>query len=179
MSDYSFRETFAEILGRQSGVEALVVDTRFNGGGNLTDDLATFLGGEIYARNVPRGQQIGSEPWEKWYRPSIVIMCEGNYSDAHYFPWAYRELGIGELVGMPVPGTATSVWWETQQDRTLYFGIPEVGIIDNRDQYLENQQLEPDYLVNNDPQSLSEGRDLQLEKAVEVLLEQLTAEQAD
>jgi len=176
MSDYSFRETFAEILGRQSGMEALVVDTRFNGGGNLTDDLATFLSGELYARNVPRGQQIGGEPWEKWYRPSIVIMCEGNYSDAHYFPWAYRELGIGELVGMPVPGTATSVWWETQQDRSLYFGIPEVGIIDNRDQYLENQQLEPDYLVNNDPQSLSEGRDRQLEKAVEVLLDQLGEE---
>ncbi|MBL7033565.1 MAG: PD40 domain-containing protein [Candidatus Delongbacteria bacterium] len=179
MSDNSFRETFAEILGRHSGMEALVVDTRFNGGGNLTDDLATFLSGKIYARNVPRGQLIGGEPWAKWHRPSIVVMCEGNYSDAHYFPWAYRELGIGQLVGMPVPGTATSVWWETQQDRTLYFGIPEVGIIDNRDHYLENQQLEPDYLVNNDPSALAEGRDLQLEKAVEVLLQQLAAEGTD
>jgi len=173
MSDYSFRESFEEILGRQSGAEALVVDTRFNGGGNLTDDLATFLSGKLYARNYPRGQHIGSEPWTKWYRPSIVIMCEGNYSDAHYFPWAYRELGVGELVGMPVPGTATSVWWETQQDRSLYFGIPEVGILDNRDNYLENQQLEPDYHVNNDPVALATGRDRQLEKAVEVLLEQL------
>jgi len=100
-------------------------------------------------------------------------MGEGNYSDAHYFPWAYKELGIGELVGMPVPGTATSVWWETLQDRSLYFGIPEVGYKDSQGRYLENMQLEPDYKVMNDPETVVTGRDLQLEKAVEVLLRQL------
>ena len=74
------------------------------------------------------------------------------------------------IVGMPVPGTATAVWWETLQDPSLYFGIPQVGMLDMNGHYLENQQLEPDVLVNNDPASVAEGRDLQLEKAVEVLM---------
>lgn len=176
MSDRSFRDVYSEILGRNADKEGLVVDTRFNSGGNLTNQLVTFLSGKVYASNVPRGQKVGEEPWDKWNRPSIVVMSEGNYSDAHYFPWAYRELGIGELVGMPVPGTATSVWWETLQDRSLYFGIPEVGIVDNRGNYLENAQLEPDYLVDNDPETVVEGRDRQLEKAVEVLLRQIDSQ---
>jgi len=69
-----------------------------------------------------------------------------------------------------VPGTGTAVWWETQMDKTIYFGIPQVGIKDRQGKYLENQQLEPDHRVNNDPESVAKGKDLQLEKAVEVLL---------
>jgi len=178
MSDHSFREIFGEILGRHSGKEALVVDTRFNGGGNLTGELTAFLSGRWYSRNAPRGQVIGDEPWDRWNKPSVVVMSESNYSDAHYFPWAYRELGIGKLVGMPVPGTATAVWWETLQDPSLYFGIPQVGIEDKNGNYLENQQLEPDILVNNDPASAAAGRDRQLEKAVEFLLKELEKNEA-
>ena len=173
MSDRSFRDVFSEILGRYADKEGLVVDTRFNSGGNLTDRLVDFLSGKVYASNVPRGQKIGEEPSDRWNRPSIVVMSEGNYSDAHYFPWAFRELGLGKLVGMPVPGTATSVWWETLQDRSLYFGIPEVGIVDNRGNYLENLQLEPDYMVDNDYETVVKGRDMQLEKAVEVILQEI------
>lgn len=175
MNDHNYREAFSEILGRYSDKEGLVVDTRFNNGGNLTEVLCTFLSGKLYSRNVPRGQQIGEEPWSRWHRPSIVLMNEGNYSDAHYFPWAYRELGIGKLVGMPVAGTATAVWWESLQDPTLYFGMPMVGVMDNRGRLLENRQLEPDILVDNDPASAAAGRDLQLEKAVAELLADIDA----
>lgn len=170
MDDDSFRETFAEVLGRHSGKEALIVDTRFNGGGWLAEDLCTFLSGEKYASSVARGQVLGEDPWNKWNRPSIVLMSEGNYSEAHYFPWVYQELKIGDLVGMPVPGTATSVLWETLQDESMYFGVPQVGVQDNRGNYLENRQLEPDHKIDNDPASVSRGRDLQLEKAIEILL---------
>ena len=170
MADGFFRDAYTEIMGRYVDKEGVVVDTRFNNGGNLTEDLANFLDGEAFATNVPRGQMIGTEGGKRWNRPSIVIQNEANYSDAHYFPWAYKELGVGQLVGMPVPGTATAVWWETLLDRTIYFGIPQVGVVDRRGNYLENLQLEPDHLVNNDPESVAKGRDLQLEKAVEVLL---------
>jgi C-terminal processing protease CtpA/Prc len=100
----------------------------------------------------------------------VILVGESNYSDASFFPYAYRALGIGKIVGMPVPGTATAVWWETLQDNSLYFGIPEVGVLDMKGKYLEGQQLVPDYVVSNDPGSLAQGRDLQLEKAVEVLM---------
>ena len=95
-------------------------------------------------------------------------MSESNYSDAHMFPVTYRAMGIGKLVGMPVPGTGTAVWWEGLQNGA-WFGIPMVGIIDTKGKYLENQQLEPDVKIALDPEVVITGRDQQLEAAVNVL----------
>lgn len=170
MNDASFRHVYSDALGKHADKDALIVDTRFNGGGWLHDDLATFLGGKMYATFLPRGQNIGNEPLAKWYRPSAVIIGEGNYSDAHGFPFAYRALGIGKTIGMPVPGTMTAVWWETQINRNIYFGIPQVGVQDLDGRLQENYQFEPDIKVKNDYKSVSEGRDKQLEEAVKHLL---------
>ncbi len=173
MNDGAYREMYEEVFGRSVDREAIVLDTRFNGGGNLVEPLTVFLSGRQYARNAPRGRQIGSEPSNRWNRPSIVVMSEGNYSDAHCFPMAYTQLGLGETVGMPVPGTCTSVWWERLQNRDLTFGIPQVSLIDMQGDVMENKQLEPDHRVEPDPALWAAGRDQQLERAVEVLLAKL------
>ncbi|MGJ3235771.1 S41 family peptidase [Marivirga sp.] len=173
MNSSSFREVYAELLGRYNDKEAIIVDTRFNGGGWLHDDLATLLNGEQYVKLVPRGQYIGSEPQGKWQKPSTVIIGEGNYSDAHFFPVTYRALDIGKTIGMPVPGTATAVWWETQINPNIVFGIPQVGVVDMEGNYMENFQFEPDVKVKNMPGELVIGEDSQLKKAVEVLLEEI------
>lgn len=173
MNDASYRTVYEDVLGKNADKDALVVDTRFNGGGWLHDDLATFLSGKQYIGFMPRGQDLGTEPQFKWKRPSVVVMSESNYSDAHMFPFAYRELGIGKLVGMPVPGTGTAVWWEQLHTGDLVFGIPQVGMLTNDGQYLENTQLEPDIKAPNDPGIVSKGGDQQLEAAVKELLEQL------
>lgn len=170
MDSNSFREVYSDVLGRYRNKEAVIIDTRHNGGGWLHDDLVTLLDGKEYQRFVPRGQYIGSDPFNKWLKPSAVLVCEDNYSNAHGFPWLYKELGIGKLIGTPVPGTMTAVWWESQIDPSIVFGIPQVAIKDMRGEYLENQDLEPDVEVYNDPASILSGKDLQLEKAVEVLL---------
>ena len=170
MNDQSYRETYSEALGRDSKKKAVIIDTRFNGGGNLHDVLATFLSGKPYLEFLPRGQSIGWEPNEKWYRKSVVLASESNYSDAHLFPWVYQHLGIGKLVGMPVPGTGTAVWWELLQDPRLLFGIPEVGFRDEKGQFMEKTQVEPDVKVRNDAKSIAEGKDQQVEKAVELLM---------
>lgn len=175
MDDAGYRQIFEEALGHHSGAEGLVVDTRFNGGGWLHDDLVSFLGGRRYTSLAPRGRSFGDEPSWRWHRPSVVLMSESNYSDAHFFPYAYRTLGLGKLVGMPVPGTATAVWWEPQIDPTLTVGVPQMGGRDLQDRYLENQQLAPDVLVALRPEDATAGRDTQLEAAVKVLLEQLGA----
>lgn len=170
MDDASFRVVYQKALGKYCDAEALIVDTRFNGGGWLHDDLVTFLSGQAYAEFVPRGQKIGNEPAEKWIKPHCVVVGEGNYSDAHGFPFAYRALGLGQIVGMPIPGTMTAVWWERLMDRDFVFGIPQVGVRDQDGNLQENLQLEPDVLVKNTYDSSAEGRDLQLEEAVRLLM---------
>lgn len=175
MNDPSFRVVFADVLGRHFDKEGLVVDTRFNGGGWLHDDLVTFLTGEQYVDLHPRNDESDGEGYlgdsaRRWTKPSVVVMSESNYSDAHFFPWAYTELAIGPTVGMPVPGTATAVWWERLHTGDVIFGIPQVGTKGMAGTYLENDQLEPTHEVRLDPESAAAGRDTQIEKAVEVLL---------
>lgn len=173
MNDGAYREVFDEVFGRNVEKDAIILDTRFNGGGNLDEALTTFLSGKVFETNEPRGQVLGHEPSRRWTKPSLVVMSQGNYSDAHCFPMAYTQLGIGETVGMPVPGTCSSVWWERLQDRDLVFGIPMVGIRDVDGDIMENKQLAPTYPVEPDPAKWAAGRDEQLEKAVEVLLAKL------
>ena len=171
MDSPSFRTVFSELLSdKNRQKEAVIVDTRHNGGGWLHDDLATLLSGKEYQRFVPQGQYIGSDPHNKWLKPSCVLVCEDNYSNAHGFPWVYKELGIGKLIGTPVPGTMTAVWWETQIDPTIVFGIPQVGCVDMRGQYAENNQLHPDIEVYNKPEDSLKGIDEQLATAVKEML---------
>ncbi len=171
MNSPSFRELYSKALGKYRSCEAIIIDTRHNGGGWLHDDLVTFLGGKEYCLFTPRGQYIGHEPFNKWTKPSVVLVGEDNYSDASGFPYAYRSLGLGKLVGAPIPGTMTAVWWETQVNPAVIFGIPQVGNWGVKDQrYMENFQVEPDILVYNDPASVLSGKDLQLEAAVRELL---------
>ena len=167
MDSESFRRVYSDLLGKYRTCEAVIVDTRHNGGGWLHDDLATLLAGTGYIRFEPRGQYIGTEPYSKWTKPSCVLIGEDNYSDACGFPYVYKALGIGKLIGAPVPGTMTAVWWETQVDPSLVFGIPQVGAMGVKEgRYLENMQIEPDILVYNDPASVLRGEDKQLEAAV-------------
>ncbi len=171
MNSESFRRVYSDLLGKYRTCEAVIVDTRHNGGGWLHDDLVTLLSGKEYVRFEPRGQYIGSDPFSKWTKPSCVLIGEDNYSDACGFPYAYKALGIGKLIGAPVPGTMTAVWWENQIDPTIVFGIPQVGVTAVKEgRYLENMQIEPDILVYNDPASVLRGEDKQLERAVEEML---------
>lgn len=171
MDGASFNEVYSKALGRYRACKALIVDTRHNGGGWLHDDLVTFLGGRAYVEYRPQGRYIGSDPYDKWTKPSCMLVCEDNYSDASGTPYIYQALGIGKLVGTPVPGTMTAVWWETQIDNSLVFGIPQVtswSLKDDRP--MENLQIEPDVKVSNDPASVMAGRDMQLEAAVRIFL---------
>lgn len=173
MADPSFRSIYSDILGKYNDKEAIIIDTRYNGGGRMHEDIEVMFSGKKYFTQVVRGQEACDMPSRRWNKPSIMLMGEANYSNAHGTPWVYKHTGIGKLVGMPVPGTMTSVSWETLQDPSLLFGIPIVGYKLADGSYLENQQLEPDVKIANDPEQLVEGRDQQLEEAVRVLLEDL------
>jgi tricorn protease len=175
MNEESYRTTFEKVLGKNLNKKALIVDTRFNGGGWLHDDLVTFLGGKHYFSFRPQGNVTnGGESANKWDKPSCVLMSEGNYSDAFMFPYAYKELGIGKLIGMPVAGTGTAVWWENQIDNSIIFGIPMISSWGTNETHAtENHQLEPDIKVNNDYNAELTGEDQQLEAAVKEMLKEI------
>ncbi len=173
MDSPSFREVYSKLLGKYRNREAVVVDTRWNGGGWLHNDVALLLNGKEYVRYTPRGRYIGSDPFSQWTKPSAMLVNESNYSDAHGTPYVYQALKIGDIVGAPVPGTMTAVWWETQVDPTLVFGIPQVTSLDRNGEPLENKQLNPDIEVYNNPADVQAGRDSQLEEATRSLLRKL------
>ena len=175
MADGSFRTIYADILGKYNHCEGIVIDTRFNGGGRMHEDIEILFSGEKYLTQVVRGKEACDMPSRRWNKASIMITGEANYSNAHGTPWVYKHRGIGKVVGMPVPGTMTSVSWERLQDPSLVFGIPVVGYRKADGTYLENDQLEPDVKVANSPELVVTGRDEQLEAAVKALLAEIDA----
>ena len=167
MDSESFRTVFSQLLSdsmRQK--KAVIVDERHNGGGWLHDDLCTLLSGKQYAKFIAHGKYIGYDPWNKWVKPSCVMICEDDYSNGHGFPAVYKTLGIGKLVGAPVAGTMTAVWWERMMNGMI-FGIPQVGNQAMDGTYFENKELKPDIEVYNTPADYEKGNDEQLKAAVE------------
>ena len=176
MGDDSFRTVYSDILGKYNNCEGIVIDTRFNGGGRLHEDIEILFSGQKYFTQVVRGREACDMPSRRWNKPSIMLQCEANYSNAHGTPWVYKHQKIGKLVGMPVPGTMTSVSWETLQDPSLVFGIPIVGYRLPDGSYLENTQLEPDVKVANNPETVVKGEDTQLKVAVDELLKEIDSQ---
>lgn len=173
MDDGSFRTVYSDVLGKYNKKEGIVIDTRFNGGGRLHEDIEILFSGKKYLTQVYRGREACDMPSRRWNKPSIMVQGEANYSNAHGTPWVYKTMGIGKLVGAPVPGTMTSVWWERLQDPSLIFGTPVIGYRTAQGNYLENSQLEPDIYVLNTPEDAAAGIDTQLKTAVDELLREI------
>ncbi len=173
MDDASYRTIYTDLLGKYVDKEGIVIDTRWNGGGRLHEDIEVLFSGDKYLTQVIRGVDVCDMPSRRWNKPSIMVQCEANYSNAHGTLWVYKYKNLGKLVGMPVPGTMTSVNWITLQDPSLVFGVPVIGYRTAQGNYLENSQLEPDIKVANDPADAVAGEDAQLHRAVTELLNQL------
>ena len=103
MGDDSFRSVYSDILGKYNDREGIVIDTRFNGGGRLHEDIEILFSGKKYFTQVVRGREACDMPSRRWNKPSIMLQCEANYSNAHGTPWVYSHQKLGKLVGMPVP----------------------------------------------------------------------------
>ncbi len=152
MGDASYRDVYSQILGKYNLCDGIVIDTRFNGGGRLHEDIEILFSGEKYLEQVINDSVACVMPSRRYNKPSVMIIGEANYSNAHGTPWVYKYKKMGSLVGMPVPGTMSSVTWETLQDPSLYFGLVK---------------------VRNTPEKMADGVDEQLEAAVMELLKEV------
>lgn len=175
MGDASYRDVYSQILGKYNLCDGVVIDTRFNGGGRLHEDIEILFSGEKYLEQVINDSVACIMPSRRYNKPSVMIIGEANYSNAHGTPWVYKYKKMGSLIGMPVPGTMSSVTWETLQDPSLYFGLPVVGYRTEQGNWLENTQLEPDVKVRNTPEKMASGVDEQLEAAVKELQKEVKA----
>jgi len=173
MSDSAYRSAFEEVMGKFAGKEALVVDTRFNGGGDLVADLAMFLSGKKFFDYTTDKRSTGYEPNFRWTKPSISIVGEAQYSDGHCYAFAYQYLKLGKLVGMPVPGTCSFAGWEMLGESGVRWGVVPMGVKVEGVGYLDNHQTEPDVKVMNTYEKVVKGRDEQLEAAVAELLKEI------
>ena len=173
MNDGAYRATYEEVMGKYMNRKGIVIDTRFNGGGDLVADLAMFLSGKKFMDYTTDTRSTGYEPNFRWTKPSISIAGEANYSDGHCYAYTYQELKLGKLVGMPVPGTCTFAGWETLQDNSIRWGVPPLGCKAMNGQYLENHQTEPDIKLMNEYDVVIRGKDQQLEAAIAALLKDI------
>ena len=170
MNDGAYRTTYEEIMGKYAGKKGIVIDTRFNGGGDLVADLAMFLSGKKFMDYTTDNRSNGYEPNFRWTKPSVSLANEANYSDGHCYAFMVQDQKINKLIGQPVPGTCTFAGWESLQDNSIRWGVPPLGVKAMTGQYLENAQTEPDVKVWNAYEEVVKGKDAQLEKAVEVLM---------
>ena len=154
------------------GKDAMIIDVRENGGGNIGDTLISWLGFKPYATNSPRGGYVvpapileGRQPWNK---PIIVLMGDSSFSNAEMFPYGMRATGLAKLVGEPTPGYVIWTFGLGLVDGTSA-RMPFQGVWRTDGTPLENIGERPDYLVPWSTPEYFAGKDPQLDKAISLL----------
>jgi tricorn protease len=172
MSDGPYRNVMEDMLGKYYEKQAVIVDTRFNGGGDLVADLAMFFTGEPFLTYATEDKVVGGEPTSRWTKPTLAMFNEANYSDGHCFACGYTDLNIGKTVGMPTPGTCSFAGWESLPNGVRWGAVP-ISAKNKAGEWLENNETKPQFEVKNMPGKIDRGIDQQLEKAVEELLKDI------
>ncbi|UWX53731.1 S41 family peptidase [Maribacter litopenaei] len=172
MSDGPYRSIYEEMMGKFFDKKGVIVDTRFNGGGDLVADLAMFFTGESFLSYETEDRVVGGEPTSRWTKPTLAMYNESMYSDGSCFASGYTELQIGTTVGMPVPGTCSFAGWERLPNGGVW-GVVPVSAKNKAGEWMENNETDPDILIKNQPEVIAKGRDQQLEKSIEVLMGQV------
>jgi len=185
----SFERFEREFTARAYGKDAIVIDVRYNGGGWTTDYLMTVLNYKQHAYTIPRGAAknlltekekfrdfypLGERlPYSAWTKPSIALCNQNSYSNAEIFSHAYKNLGIGTLVGVPTFGAVISTGARMLIDGS-YVRMPSRGWFVKADNTnMDFVPAVPDIIVENVPNEKTNGNDAQLKRAVEELLKDL------
>lgn len=172
MGDGPYRSIYQDMMGKHLDKKGMIIDTRFNGGGDLVADLAMFFTGVPFISYETEAKVVGGEPTSRWTKPTLAILNESMYSDGHCFAAGYTDLKIGKTVGMPVPGTCSFAGWEGLPDGS-FWGVVPVSAKDKSGDWMENNQTEPNIKVKNIPGVIDNGRDQQLERSVSEMLKDL------
>ena len=141
--------------------EGLIVDVRANGGGNVSRMLIERLRRKLLALNYSRTvDEANTYPDGVFIGPMVALLDGNSASDGDIFPAMFREAGLGPLIGKRSWGGVV--------------GIPESGFANTKGQWIiEGYGVDPDIEVDNDPKSVLEGKDPQLERGIVEILARL------
>lgn len=155
--------------------DGLVIDVRSNGGGNVSQMLIERLARKPlalgYSRTMPNASTY---PNQAFNGHLVSILNQNSASDGDIFPYQFRNAGLGPLIGMKSWGGVVGI---TSHGPTIDGGgvnVPEFGFLNTEGDYVvEGEGVQPDIELENDPISRLQGRDLQLERAVQELMQMI------
>lgn len=173
----AYLKRFREIVKRSVHIaKGMILDVRDNGGGNIHQELLDILTRKPFLAYKERNQKTKKyQPALYWNKPIVVIINEKSFSDAEVFPYAFKELKLGHLVGMPTSGGVIGTRDITLSDNST-FRVPQVGYYTLTGKNMEGMGVKPDYIVPETPEDRAKGRDPQLEKAIEVIMREIFAQ---
>ena len=189
MNAPSFESFERELKASGYDKKGIVIDVRYNGGGWTTDRLMAVLNVDQHAYTIPRGAADNLKKENKKFqgnypfnerailsvntKPTVALCNENSYSNAEIFSHAYKNLGLGKLVGQPTFGAVISTGGYSLTKG--YVRMPfRAWYIKKSGLNMENDAPAiPDYLIKNAPGWGARGEDTQLQKAVDVLLEEI------
>ena len=184
----SFERFERELMASGYGKEGIVIDVRNNGGGWTTDMLMAVLHVEQHAYTIPRGATKTLKKhakFDEYYpyserlifpplmKPSIAICNESSYSNAEIFSHAYKNLGIGTLVGVPTFGAVISTGAYRLVDGSLVRMPFRAWYVKKTGLNMEGFPAVPDLIIKNPPDAKWTNHDLQLEASIKTLLKQI------
>jgi tricorn protease len=157
--------------------DGIVLDVRYNGGGFTHDRVLNYLGARQHTFFLQRHGGSGAvlrAADRKWSKPLVLLINNRSYSDAEIFPNAFRTLGLGKLVGQPTAGMVIGTTAIQLVDGSI-FRVPRTGVYTLKGVNMEREGVMPDVVVEPNPDQLARGQDIQLDRAVEVLAQDVAA----
>jgi tricorn protease len=158
----------------QVGKLGAVVDERFNGGGSLADYIVDYLNRPLRTRIVTREGVVNDSPGAAIFGPKAMIINEFAGSGGDALPWYFRKAGAGTLVGTRTWGGLVGIGGYPVLIDGGTVTAPRMALYDLNGKWeVENVGIAPDVEIQHDPKLVRQGRDPQLEKAVELVMAEL------
>lgn len=166
---------FVKYFYPQLAKKALIVDVRGNGGGFVSPMIIERLVREIMMVDMVRNTMSYTDPGGLLLGPKVCLMDEFSASDGDLFPFRFRKSGLGKLIGKRSWGGVVGIRGSLPLVDGGYLRRPEFASynVEGTEWIIEGHGVEPDIYVDNDPIKEFEGIDQQLERAIEVILEEL------
>ena len=158
----------------QSGKQGAVIDERFNEGGYLADYFVDYLNRKILSCATQRDGEDTCNPTEGIFGPKVMVVNEFAGSGGDALPWYFRKLKIGPIVGHRTWGGLVGIGGYPELIDGGRVTSPRWAIYGTDGEWeVENHGIKPDYEIELEPKAFAEGHDLQLERAVQLVLDQL------